>query len=56
MVPPIFVRTHFFEPGGFVLKPALLALQDGSIFEGVSIGADGLSSGEVVFNTATVYN
>ncbi len=32
--------------------PALLALADGTVFEGVSIGADGLSSGEVVFNTA----
>ncbi len=34
------------------LPPALLALADGSIFKGVSIGADGQSSGEVVFNTA----
>ncbi|WP_028007607.1 glutamine-hydrolyzing carbamoyl-phosphate synthase small subunit [Solimonas flava] len=33
-------------------KPALLALADGSIFKGVSIGADGLTVGEVVFNTA----
>ncbi len=32
--------------------PALLALADGSIFEGVSIGADGAAAGEVVFNTA----
>ena len=32
--------------------PALLALADGSIFKGVSIGVDGVSSGEVVFNTA----
>jgi len=32
--------------------PALLALADGSIFEGVSIGADGVTVGEVVFNTA----
>ena len=32
--------------------PALLVLADGSVFRGVSIGADGLSSGEVVFNTA----
>ena len=32
--------------------PALLALADGSIFEGVSIGADGATVGEVVFNTA----
>ena len=34
------------------LKPALLALADGSVFKGVSIGADGLTTGEVVFNTA----
>lgn len=32
--------------------PALLALEDGSIFRGVSIGAPGESVGEVVFNTA----
>ncbi len=32
--------------------PALLVLADGSVFRGVSIGANGLSSGEVVFNTA----
>jgi carbamoyl-phosphate synthase small subunit len=35
-----------------VPKPALLALQDGTIFRGRSIGADGISAGEVVFNTA----
>jgi len=33
-------------------KPAILALEDGSIFEGLSIGAEGQSTGEVVFNTA----
>ena len=33
-------------------KPAILALQDGTLFEGRSIGADGLSPGEVVFNTS----
>jgi carbamoyl-phosphate synthase small subunit len=32
--------------------PALLALADGTVFRGRSIGADGLSSGEVVFNTS----
>ena len=32
--------------------PALLALADGSIFKGISIGADGATVGEVVFNTA----
>ncbi|MFB9886628.1 glutamine-hydrolyzing carbamoyl-phosphate synthase small subunit [Balneatrix alpica] len=33
-------------------KPAILALEDGSIFRGVAIGADGQSVGEVVFNTS----
>jgi carbamoyl-phosphate synthase small subunit len=32
--------------------PALLALADGTVFRGRSIGAEGLSVGEVVFNTA----
>ena len=32
--------------------PALLALADGSVFRGVSIGIDGSTVGEVVFNTA----
>ena len=32
--------------------PAILALADGSIFQGVSIGAVGQTTGEVVFNTA----
>ena len=32
--------------------PAILALADGSIFEGFSIGAQGQTTGEVVFNTA----
>ena len=33
-------------------SPAILALADGSIFRGISIGADGATVGEVVFNTA----
>ncbi|MBN8480885.1 MAG: glutamine-hydrolyzing carbamoyl-phosphate synthase small subunit [Xanthomonadales bacterium] len=32
--------------------PAILALADGSLFEGRSIGIDGATTGEVVFNTA----
>jgi carbamoyl-phosphate synthase small subunit len=35
-----------------VQTPALLALADGTVFRGRSIGAEGLSVGEVVFNTA----
>jgi carbamoyl-phosphate synthase small subunit len=33
-------------------SPALLALADGTVFRGRSIGADGVTVGEVVFNTA----
>jgi carbamoyl-phosphate synthase small subunit len=33
-------------------KPALLALEDGSLFWGEAIGSDGETRGEVVFNTA----
>jgi carbamoyl-phosphate synthase small subunit len=32
--------------------PAILALEDGTIFRGIAIGASGSSTGEVVFNTA----
>jgi carbamoyl-phosphate synthase small subunit len=35
-----------------VISPAVLALADGSIFRGQSIGASGNTTGEVVFNTA----
>ena len=34
------------------MTPALLALEDGSLFRGASIGIEGQSVGEVVFNTA----
>lgn len=40
---PFFPRT---------LPPALLALADGTVFEGTAIGAPGRTVGEVVFNTA----
>jgi carbamoyl-phosphate synthase small subunit len=33
-------------------NPAILALEDGSIFKGLAIGTSGTSVGEVVFNTA----
>jgi len=33
-------------------KPALLALEDGTVFHGEAIGIDGQTVGEVVFNTA----
>jgi len=38
--------------GESMTHPAILALADGSFFEGRSIGIDGVTSGEVVFNTA----
>ena len=33
-------------------QPAILILEDGTLFKGTAIGATGLSVGEVVFNTA----
>lgn len=33
-------------------QPALLVLEDGTVFRGTAIGAEGLSVGEVVFNTS----
>jgi carbamoyl-phosphate synthase small subunit len=33
-------------------NPAILALEDGTVFEGYSVGAPGLTVGEAVFNTA----
>ncbi len=33
-------------------SPAILALEDGTVFKGLAIGAEGSSVGEVVFNTA----
>jgi carbamoyl-phosphate synthase small subunit len=40
------------QPGERMFRPAILALADGSLFRGRCIGADGSTSGEVVFNTA----
>ncbi|GGX35196.1 carbamoyl-phosphate synthase small chain [Pigmentiphaga litoralis] len=42
MLPSLFPET----------TPAILALADGTIFRGISIGASGHTVGEVVFNTA----
>ena len=42
MLPSLFPET----------SPAILALADGTIFRGISIGASGHTVGEVVFNTA----
>jgi carbamoyl-phosphate synthase small subunit len=35
-----------------VAEPAILALEDGTVFHGISVGAEGRTLGEVVFNTA----
>lgn len=43
---------HVCPPEEALRKPALLALEDGTVFHGESIGSDGQTVGEVVFNTA----
>ena len=49
-------RTHTENPVLLSLQaktpPAILALADGTVFEGQSIGASGQTVGEVVFNTS----
>jgi carbamoyl-phosphate synthase small subunit len=35
-----------------VAEPAILALEDSTVFNGISVGAEGRTLGEVVFNTA----
>jgi carbamoyl-phosphate synthase small subunit len=49
-VPAAFCNPTIGEPP--VTQPAILALEDGTVFEGDSVGAPGLAVGEVVFNTA----
>jgi carbamoyl-phosphate synthase small subunit len=42
-----------YQKGGYRMPiPALLALEDGSVFHGHAVGATGETVGEVVFNTA----
>ena len=36
----------------FTWKPARLALEDGTVYEGRAFGAEGEREGEVVFNTS----
>src|SRR5205085_695032 len=38
--------------GGKVTRKATLALANGEVFEGLAVGAEGETAGEVVFNTA----
>ncbi len=49
MVTPFFMSMRGYV---FLTDDALLALEDGSLFYGVSFGNDGETIGEVVFNTA----
>jgi carbamoyl-phosphate synthase small subunit len=46
------VLPSLFSEGSNPTSPAILALADGTIFKGVSIGADGYCVAEIVFNTA----
>jgi carbamoyl-phosphate synthase small subunit len=58
----VIVFENGVQPSGFIpfctfkvtclAKSAVLVLEDGTVFNGVAIGADGYSVGEVVFNTA----
>src|SRR5579872_6654732 len=45
-------RSYPRSGGRILLNPAVLALEDGTVFEGQSFGAPVERSGEVVFNTA----
>jgi carbamoyl-phosphate synthase small subunit len=51
MSSPGFIPFCTFEVT-CLTRSALLVLEDGTVFNGVAIGADGCSVGEVVFNTA----
>lgn len=44
--------SSLFPEGSNAFPPAILALADGTIFRGVSIGAEGYCVAEIVFNTA----
>src|SRR6187397_1084427 len=50
---PYRVRAgRFLRRAAALTTPAVLALEDGTVFRGVSIGAAGTATGEVVFNTS----
>lgn len=50
MAAPAFVCLS--TAGGYLAHPALLALADGTIYAGESVGVPGIAAGELVFNTA----
>src|SRR5690606_10246326 len=45
-------QGSFYLKANHVTQSAILVLEDGTVFEGDSVGASGLSVGEVVFNTS----
>lgn len=48
----MYLRVSVYSARDNLKQQALLALEDGSVFYGESIGASGETTGEVVFNTA----
>jgi len=48
----VYLRVSVYSARDNLKQQALLALEDGSVFYGESIGASGETTGEVVFNTA----
>jgi carbamoyl-phosphate synthase small subunit len=52
VLPNIFTEIELKNPGSGTKTIAILALADGTVFRGISIGAQGHAVAEVVFNTA----
>lgn len=52
VLPNIFDEIELKNPGSDTKTIAILALADGTVFRGISIGAPGHTVAEVVFNTA----
>jgi carbamoyl-phosphate synthase small subunit len=52
VLPNIFSEIELKNPGSGTKTIAILALADGTVFRGISIGAPGHTVAEVVFNTA----
>jgi len=46
------IKFVFFFTEVKLTKSAILVLEDGTVFKGTAIGADGAAVGEVVFNTS----
>jgi len=49
---PLLYVIYLWENPVSQTNPAILVLADGTVFRGISIGAEGASVGEVVFNTS----